>query len=662
MRYNTIQKRSYMPGLDGLRALAVVAVIGYHLGLPFLPGGFLGVTLFFALSGYLITDILMSEWARESKISLKNFFIRRGKRLLPAVIFLLLCVSAYVSLFRPDLLSNLKSAFLPALFFFSNWWYIFNGTPYFASFATPSLLTHFWSLAVEAQFYLIWPLLLIAGQRFIKKKWLMIALTALAAAASAVLMAVLFQPGVDPSRIYYGTDTRVFSLLLGACLALACPSRKIMEAGRSRTARIVLDVAGFAALLGILFAVIYFTQYDDILYRGGMFLFSVVSLLLIAAAATPSTIIGKFFSIKPLRFIGNISYGIYLWQFPVIVISNTVFGSDRVNVPLSICQVAATVLLAAFSYYAVERPIRKNRIDDLLRNDIYMKILHARWWKKTAGALAVALVVVAGVGLLYARPVDNRDEELSALPSELHMDPSNDPDTAPPPADTSTAPPSAEVSPSAPATPDDSPDMSPTPPGVKPSDKPSPPPSPEGTDPAQSPSPPPAASPTDSAPIVSSDLSVTLIGDSIGIDVAPYLKKYYPNMIAEAKVGRQFYEAKKVITELIQNDQLAPTVIIELGSNGTVKESSLRDIIDLIGSDRKIVFVNTQVPKSWCTAVNSTLSKVSEEYANTVVADWYGASVNKSEYFYKDDVHPNKAGSLVLAKVISDAIENLHNM
>ena len=183
MMDNRIQKHSYMPGLDGLRALAVFAVIGYHLGLPFAPGGFLGVTLFFVLSGYLITDILLSEWAHNGESALRISSSGRGKRLIPAILFLIVCLAAYITAFRPELLNNLKSAVLPAVFFFSNWWYIFNGTPYFSYSVTPSLLNHLWSLAVEAQFYLLWPALLIVLQRFVKKHWLKVSLVALARCA-----------------------------------------------------------------------------------------------------------------------------------------------------------------------------------------------------------------------------------------------------------------------------------------------------------------------------------------------------------------------------------------------------------------------------------------------------------------------------------------------
>jgi peptidoglycan/LPS O-acetylase OafA/YrhL len=640
MTDHRIQKLSYMPGLDGLRALAVFAVIGYHLGLPFLPGGFLGVTLFFALSGYLITDIILSEWNQDAKFSLKNFFLRRAKRLLPAVLFLLACMSFYIAVFQPDLLTNLKSAILPAVLFFSNWWYIISDTPYFASFATPSLLTHFWSLAVEAQFYLVWPVLLLLGQRFIRKKWLITALTFTAAVLSAVLMAVLYEPGTDPSRIYYGTDTRVFSLLLGACMAFLCPSNIITKPVRERTARMMLDVTGFVALAGVLFSIYFVTQYDDFLYLGGMFLFSLGSLLLIAAAANPSTVIGKLLSAKPLRYIGNISYGVYLWQFPVITITNAVFQTNRVNPVLCIVQSAITMIAATVSYYLIEKPIRRSKFAGSQGNEFVMKYMHTRGWKKTAAILVTALVFVSGIGFLVAKPMAETGEGgVNVLPSELQTNPADDTAAA-------SETPASEVSPpeAAPvsASPDNNassiaehPDIIPRTPGD-------------------------ISEPVISPELIPSQFGVTLIGDSIGLGVTPYLKEYYPNLITEAEEGRQFYEAKNLIQEMLQNNEVEQTVIIVLGSNGLIKEAHLRSIIEQLGSDRKIVFVNTQVPRSWCSEVNSTLTNVSAEYANAIVADWYSASLDQSGYFCDDEVHPSKSGSLVLAKVIAEAVTKIH--
>jgi peptidoglycan/LPS O-acetylase OafA/YrhL len=657
-------EKNYMPGLDGLRALAVFAVIAFHLNLPFLPGGFLGVTLFFVLSGYLITDLLLNEWTRRNTIDFKGFFVRRGKRLLPSVFFLLLCLTAYVTILQPALVSSLKSDILPAAFSFSNWWYIFQKIPYFQSFASPSLFNHFWSLAVEVQFYLVWPFMFYLLQRFINKKWLKIGITALIAILSAVLMAVLYEPGGDPSRIYYGTDTRIFSLLIGACLAFLLPSFKLAELTRRKSLRRIFDIIGLAALLAILFMTIYITQYDDFLYYGGMVVFSLVSVLLIGAAASPLTITGKVFGALPLRFIGKISYGVYLWHFPIIVITNSLFPSSSINVLLCVLQVASSILLATVSYYLIEMPIRRKKIIESLKKSSFKEFcatcVHSNWQIKTAALLVFALVLTSGLGLIKAQALPSTDTgDVSSISSP---NPGLPPEHTGEPPSVSPSQGAAEpdISPSPDLTP--SPDVSPSTdsppsPDVSPSDSPAVvSPDPHET-PGVSPEPPEESTEPE---IIPSGLCITVIGDSVGIDMEPYLKKYYPNMDIHAEVGRQFYQAKTIIKELLQKNKLSSTVVIELGSNGSFSDSQMRALIEQIGSHRKIVFINTQVPRSWCAGVNEALSRISAEYPNTIVADWYTASLDKSEYFYKDGFHPNSVGSPVLAKLVAEAIDEIH--
>ena len=574
----------------------------------------------------------------------------------------------------PELIENLKSSTLPAVFFFSNWYYIFSGTPYFSFSITPPLLNHFWSLAVEAQFYMLWPFLLIALQRFVKKQWLKVALVALGAVLSAVLMAVLYQPGADPSRVYYGTDTRVYSLLLGAALAFALPSRRIAGFELKRKTRIILDVFGLLALAGVLFATYYVTQYDDFLYYGGMFLFSAAALVLIIAAVNPATITARIFSLKPLRFIGDISYGVYLWQFPIIAISNSIFQTGSVNALLVLGQIAATLLLATFSYYAVEKPIRKSNILKTLKDSFAEKGAVQRWWKKAAEAVVGAVILVAAVGIIVVKPVTvTLDQELLDQPSEIGGDAWEEPDPTGAPIESAVP----TVTPTVPASPEagqgydeasagseilgsgdetaaGSTEISSS--GSEPVSGSSGTVSNPGTETSGTPAPSESPQETPPAEPAPSSQRVTLIGDSIGIDVTPYLKELYPKLNAEAKEGRQFYEAKNIIKQLITDDKLAPTVVFVLGSNGLIKESILRELIELIGSDREVIFVNTQVPRSWCDGVNKMLTEISGEYPNASIADWYTASIGRDEYFYNDNVHPNPKGSKVMAQVIADAI------
>ena len=633
-----IQKHTYMPGLDGLRALAVFAVIAYHLNLPFAPGGFLGVTLFFVLSGYLITDLLLSEYRQTGKINFKSFFARRAKRLLPSVLFLLICLSAYVSVFHPELLANFKSELLPAALFFSNWWYILTDVPYFGSYATPNLLTHFWSLAVEVQFYVVWPALLLLGHRFIKTKWILATITAAMAVLSAMLMALLFQPGTDPSRVYYGTDTRAYSLLLGAFLAFIYPSTKLTHPDQNKTHRIINEVVGFSALAAVLFMTYYITQYDNFLYYGGMLVFSVISVLLIAATVSPSSLIRKVFSWRPLRFIGQISYGVYLWHFPIIALSNALVPRTRIHIGLTALQITASILLAAASYYFIETPIRRSTIITTLRNKnlkaFCTNCLRSTWRTKTAVLLIFTFMIISTVGFLSPQSVSaSADNGLMALPSELIIKPSEAPVT---PTESSDVGPSPAVS-SAVVSSDTENDGNPA--------------DTAGT-----------ADPSDSTEHGSADeikpcsLNVTLIGDSVGIDIAPYLQAYFPNIYVDAKVSRQFSAAKSIVQELMTAGKLGPVVVIELGTNGMISESHIRALLDLLGPERTVVFVNIQVLRTWCEGNNEMLKTVCADYDNTIIADWCSASIDQDDYFYSDDVHPNEVGASVLAKLIHHAI------
>src|SRR5580692_1902967 len=243
----------YMPGLDGLRAIAVLAVIAYHVGLGWAPGGLLGVGVFFTLSGYLITDLLLSQYQSSGRLDLVGFWRRRARRLLPALFVMLAAVAAWVALLQRGQLPALRGAMAAAAGYVSNWWLIGQNASYFSRFGPPSPLGHLWSLAVEEQFYLIWPWLVLLGlwltrRRIRQRQFLLVAGSLVLAAGSAALMVLLYHPGYDPTRVYDGTDTRAFALLIGAALAFARPSRQ-MPAVPARSRRLLLDGAGAAGLI-----------------------------------------------------------------------------------------------------------------------------------------------------------------------------------------------------------------------------------------------------------------------------------------------------------------------------------------------------------------------------------------------------------------------------
>lgn len=373
-----LQKKSigYMPGLDGLRALAVFAVIAYHLNLTWMPGGLLGVSLFFVLSGYLITGILLKQWELSGGIDLKDFWLRRARRLLPAVFVMLAGVMSWVMLWAPERLAALKQEALAALFYTSNWYLIFHQVSYFESFGPPSPLGHLWSLAVEEQFYLFWPLLLVIGLRCCQQRKWIIGGTMAVALTSAAAMALIYIPGHDPSRVYYGTDTRAFALLVGAVLAMVWPSWK-MNADLTGKKRLALDLAGSLGLLVILLMIGTTDQYQPSLYQGGLLLYSVAAAGLVAALAHPASYLGRIFGWGPLRWLGECSYGIYLWHYPVIILTNPVVNTEGLNLSRTLWQIGVSIILAALSRYLIEEPIRYGRRKYLRRRRSNLK-----WWQR----------------------------------------------------------------------------------------------------------------------------------------------------------------------------------------------------------------------------------------------------------------------------------------
>jgi peptidoglycan/LPS O-acetylase OafA/YrhL len=399
-----------MPGLDGLRAIAVLGVIAYHLGFGWAEGGLLGVGVFFTLSGYLITDILLSQ-QRRGGIKLKSFWLGRARRLLPGLFVMLIVVTAWVTVIGPHQPADFRSAVLSAVGYANNWWLVFHDVSYFARFAPPSPLNHLWSLSVEEQFYIIWPFLLLLGIRLVPEekyktgvRFRLAGVTLAAAALSAILMAVLYSPSLDPSRVYYGTDTRALELLAGAALAMVWPSRQL-RADVPVQARRMIEGAGVVGLIGIGLMFWQVSEFSPFLYRGGFTLLALASVLTVASLAHPASRLGPIVGCRPMRWIGERSYGIYLWHMPIIVLTTPegVHGADLLRAAL---QVAAIFAIAEVSWRYVEDPIRHGALGRLwkrwkageLRTDA---ISRGQWAGATSAALVVlmALAGLAGVGV-----------------------------------------------------------------------------------------------------------------------------------------------------------------------------------------------------------------------------------------------------------------------
>ncbi|MCH7811855.1 MAG: acyltransferase family protein, partial [Chloroflexi bacterium] len=393
----------YEPALDGIRALAVAAVLAYHADLPWARGGFLGVDAFFVLSGFLITSLLLAEWRDTGSIGLRSFWARRARRLLPAL-FLMLAVTLTLGaiLATPEMLAKLRGDALSTLGYVSNWWFALGGESYFDQFVEPSPLRHTWSLAIEEQWYLIWPLIVLGVVRWRRSPLRdLLGLSLVLIAGSALLAAWLYEPHGDTSRIYYGTDTRAQSLLVGAVLAVLVARHGTV---RSVALQSLLRFSAFAAvaLLGLLW--MQTADEGGFLYRGGFLLHAIAVAIVIAAVVqTRSGIIGSVLSVPPLRWIGLISYGVYLWHWPVyLFLTPERTGLDGAG--LLLAKVSLTLAVAAASYLLLENPIRRGALSHL----------RVSWSLAPAGAAALVVLAVFATrdgGVRYAVPV-----EAAALP------------------------------------------------------------------------------------------------------------------------------------------------------------------------------------------------------------------------------------------------------
>jgi peptidoglycan/LPS O-acetylase OafA/YrhL/lysophospholipase L1-like esterase len=676
----------YMPGMDGLRAIAVLAVIAYHLNLRFAPGGMLGVGIFFVLSGYLITDLLVTELEQNKRINLKGFWMRRVRRLVPALLLILIFVSIWVTFLEPSELPSLKGDVLAALLYVSNWWFIFHHVSYFASFGPPSPLGHLWSLAVEEQFYLLWPLILILAALFLHRRGKVFWFTLVLAIASALAMAFIYQPGTDPSRVYYGTDTRAFALLIGSALALIWPSRKLPTV-IANSSRVMLDLVGLTGLAILLFMIWHTSEYEAFLYRGGLVLLSVATALVIAVLAHPASLLGKVLGMKPLRWIGVRSYGIYLWHYPVIILTSPAVNTEGVDVYRASLQVIVSILLAALSWKFVEDPIRRGKLSWPSLNKWNQK----KWRKMkifasisatfTLGVLCVDLVLPTHEVLASFAPYFANMSGATNLGSGASLSASlgaNESPKANTNANTNTStnvgsgtmPSGAAASNSVHATVSGGksglsastgsgagsivgPNLSSgTNSGVGLGGNSSG--SVGGNVGSAAKGSPSTGSQGDSHGV--KQQSVTAIGDSVMLDIEPDLEKFVPGIKVDGHVGRQMYQAPGVITELEAEGNLGKTVVIELGTNGPFTKNQLTSLLDSLGSSRRIILVNTRVPRAWQNTVNQTLAQVVKSYPNATLIDWYSASAGHNEYFYPDGVHLNSVGAKVYATLVANAI------
>lgn len=694
----------YIPGLDGLRALAVLAVIVYHLGWQGLPGGLLGVGIFFTLSGYLITDLMINERRLSGQIHMQRFWLRRARRLLPSMFIMVGAVSLWLLLSDPSRLASIGGDIASSLLYVSNWRLIFHHVSYFESFGPPSPIGHLWSLAVEEQFYLIWPLIVVLVLRFMPKRGMLAVSAMILAAASALAMAFIYEPGMDPSRVYYGTDTRAFGMLLGAALAIIWPSWKLNNAvSLSPKARGFLDGVGAAGLIAIVVMILCTGEYDPFLYRGGMVLLSLATAAVIAAAVHPASRIGSLLGTNPLRWLGVRSYGIYLWHYPVIILSTPAVDTGDGHMLRSLLQLAATIVIAALSWTFIEEPIRHGALGKLWKQLRMSPAAAGRAYKKPAFAaiLCLCVFIIAATVSLNKWLLDDVRAASTEGSSSVHIEdrqtasannddehflpviedtaaskptatpkPTPDPTQAPKPdanghqggkdsSKTDTSTPTASATP---ATGNNGQEQEASKPSGTPMTDIGAPPQ-EGSGPTENTGPPDS---TGQPPVPTSEPvkqpegkageGIIAIGDSIMLDIQQDLEELLPGIQVDGQVGRQFKEAQEIIDRLREEGKLGSTVIIGLGTNGSFPQKQLNKLLDSLSTVDQVLFINTRVPRDWQDTVNDMLKQTASKYDNVTVVDWYAASKGKNEYFAKDGVHLRANGAKAYASLVANAL------
>ncbi|WP_308615605.1 acyltransferase family protein [uncultured Enorma sp.] len=630
----------YIPALDGIRTFAVIAVVLYHLGFTWAQGGFQGVTIFFVLSGYLITRLLRIEFARSGTIDLKGFWVRRVRRLVPATVTLVVVVALLCTIFNHVMLTKMRPDILPSLLFFNNWWQIFNNVSYFGALGDPSPLTHFWSLAIEEQFYVVWPVLLFVLLRFGARRKVIRIVVAVLAVASALGMALLYNPAADPSRVYYGTDTRAFAMLVGALLAFvrtssmnpftwdahattqavsetAHPYRgKPQQQGVLRKG--ALDIAGVAALAGLVALFVYTNGYTSFTYRGGTVIAAVLSAVLIAACVQPDGVLARVFSLPLLVWLGQRSYSIYLWHFPLFALMNPVGDVSAKPWWLYLIECGVVLIVAELSYHFIETPFRKGAFGAFLQQVASSSFSLSAYVRSRFVPVACAVVLVLGAlgGLVFVPSTSALSEEGAAL-IEGSPDAATDDGNGSGDAQGADASASGEEG-------DEG----------------------EKQEPA-----------TDAYGFPADAYDVLMIGDSVSLRAVDPFNETFPYGHIDAMKNRQFSAAEELFSSYESQGLAGRVVVFALGTNGNVTDDAVDSLMELVGDKRIVVFVTTRSPQGWVSSTNAALKAAADRYDNVHIVDWYSYSEGRNDLFDGDGTHLSSQGAKEYVALIHDAVE-----
>lgn len=612
----TEQSRRRIRGLDGLRAIAALIVLGYHLLPTYVSVGFVGVDVFFVLSGFLITALFLRERQKFGKVAIGAFWMRRIRRLLPAVVVATFGSIALASIVRGDAIVQLPWQAFGSLTGTYNWLEIVKGSSYFES-QSPLLLTNMWSLAVEQQFYIVWPVVLLLILAYVPRRFAPI-VTAAIAVASAGEHALLVSGGADITRAYVGTDTHSFGLMIGATLAFLFPramdgSARVLRGARAR----LWSVAAWVALVGVLIIGIA-VPYGPLMYPWGMVAVSLLTAVVIRGLLpdineAPTRVMANILEWRPIKWMGERSYGIYLWHWPLWVIAFYAFGWRQA--PTALIVTVFSFIAAELSYRYIESPIRTHGL---------MTWIHDTLQGMSAPRLAIPSV--AGIIIF------------SAFSWALVQSPAQ-----------STAQQYVSAGEQSLTSPEGSPTPTPTPTPTATTAAPTPPPAPEPT-----PTTPPEI------PMPTGD-QVTIIGDSVTLASAPALQELLPGVVINAEVSRNFQALPSIASQLDAQGQLRQYIVVALASNSNIRESDIADLLAIAGPDRRIVLVTGYGPESasWIPGANAQIYASAQAYPEQIrVADWAPIADAHQDLLAGDRVHPGSEGGSLYAQAVVGALDS----
>jgi peptidoglycan/LPS O-acetylase OafA/YrhL len=594
----TTSKRSerYIPAIDGLRAISVIAVLMYHLTLPWWPGGFLGVDLFFVISGYVITRLILDSIERSSALDLRKFYRSRIRRLFPALIFMVVTTTLFVGVWAPETVRRFVSD-LPYLFTgMMNWALVAREQDYFATIGRPPLLQHTWSLAVEIQFYLLWPLILLFVLRFFGKK--RIPAFALFFALSSGILLFLYSVKIDSesassvSHVYFGTDTHSIGLFLGAALAVRWIPRNF-KAEVAMGARNFIDGFGIAAFIGLLALFLFVDPNDPTLYRIAFPLTAIFGCMALMSLVHPASRLARQLTRAPMMWIGERSYGIYLWHWVVFQVTRPTVDLVGADWALYSLRILIVFALADISYRWIEVPVRNGAVELWLRGLKY-RTPAVRTREKSFVALALLLILTATTTVSISA-IERADLSARGLASSSSAGTANE--------------------------------------------------SPSGSefDPIASPN---------------QKTGLWIAGDSVILGIRSLLESYEPVDLINARVGRQLPELIDVVSVDLRSvpESIA---IVNLGNNGAINEGSVRDLFDLLRNQPYFVVVNAAVPRGWREENNKIISRVISEYPNGRLVNWDQISTDRPSYFAPDGVHLVPTGANVYVAAILEVLEEI---